>query len=314
MYADFAQFEWSRFVTVPTYQYPKNQFLNSFLHHWLSLSRREKIELPFKSLLFKKYLHIAFEPFDDDKPLCFILYGRVFEFYGKTLTKRLRKRYKQCRIVCYLGDLLASFQCSMHYMRSACDVICTFDKGEAEKYGLVFCQEPFSWHDVKTEFGSINKRYDVTFVGLAKNRLTEILRLYSELTARGFLCDFHIFGVPKEAQLYPEHISYNKRLSFKEVLRHVLEAHCILEIMQVDGVSPTTRFSEAMLYERNLLTNCRSLASCAKKNVSVFDVDHPERIDYDFIRKPCTVLNDSYKELLSIKTMVRTVEAAITAL
>ena len=96
---------------------------------------------------------------------------------------------------------------------------------------------------------------DVFFVGRAKDRLAELHNAYKCLNSKGFRCDFYITGVAKEDCAYPEDIHYNTHLTYSETLAHVMKSKGILEIVQKGANAFTFRLDEALIYDKNIITN-----------------------------------------------------------
>jgi hypothetical protein len=243
----------------------------------------------------------------DAKPICFILNGICFEFYHNQLTDYLRRTYPGCKLVLYLGDLIRSYKFDINQSNNIFDVVATFDKGESLCYDLLYCEEPFSFHQI--ERNPALDSIDVTFVGSAKGRLRDILAIYEILDEAGLHCDFHITGVPENQQKYADKILYNKQLSFYEVLQHVIASRCILEVLQQGESSPTTRVSEAIAYGKKLLSNCLELETKPyynPKHISIFK--NPESIDIEFIKRDTGIINYNYIQNLSPLRMIENIE------
>lgn len=238
--------------------------------------------------------------------ICFIVYARVYEFFGCAITNFLRKNYAGCICVCYFGDLVDSFNLNLKNLRADFDYIFSFDEEECKKYNFLFLQEPFSYIEHKNN--DVNK-FDVTFVGAAKNRLAEILNIYELFKSHNLKLDFNIVNVEKKKQQYTDEIIYNKRLSFVDVLNHVLESKCILEVMQKNAYSPSSRFAEAVLYKKYLITNCK-VFDLPKEDIpeNVIYFENPEDIDLKKISVPLNFDNKKYIDMLSIETMIKSIE------
>jgi hypothetical protein len=244
----------------------------------------------------------------DDKPLCFILNGGSFRLYRNHLTNYLRRTFPDCKLVLYLGDLIKTYKFDIVACKNIFDIVATFDKSESLCHDLLYYEEPFSFHQI--EKNTALDSSDVTFVGFAKGRLRDILTIYEMLEKAGLRCDFHITGVPENQKKYADKISYNKPLSFYEVLQHVIVSRCILEVLQQGGSSPTTRVSEAIAYGKKLLSNCFELKTKPYYNpkyISLFET--PKNIDIEFIKKDIGIINYNYIQNLSPLRMIENIES-----
>lgn len=251
---------------------------------------------------------------DSDERICFILYSRVYESFRAQICKFLRKNYKDCIIVVYYGDLISRHIGSINEAKKDADLVCVFDEEDAKIYEVDWLLEPFSESIREFDFLSPDAnpiRWDVTFVGHAKNRYKKIIKLYEKLTEAGLVCDFNIVGVPEKDRLYSSAIKY-ENLSFRELLRHVVSSRCVAEIMQDKGISPTTRYTESMIFYKNLLTDCVAFESNTPPNVIFFkDI---EDIDADKV-KEIKILHEYnrqvYYDMFSIKTMLESINTIL---
>lgn len=249
-----------------------------------------------------------------DDAICFILYGRIYESYGSSIIRYLRKNYQNCKIVVYLGDLVSRHKISLEKMKKEIDAVFSFDKGDAKKHRLIWCLEPFSAEILKSEvFINQETKWDVTYVGTDKGRYDSIIRLYEKLRDFGFRCDFHIIGVEHKLGCYSNEIGAVP-LSFMELLQHVNSSKCILEIVQAGEQSPTTRFSEAMLFGKYLLTNCDYFRDKNNRPPNVIylkNIEEIDSIDLQIIMEISHYDKEKYIEMFSIKNMVKTIDVAL---
>ena len=143
-------------------------------------------EISDKKEYYKK--RIINELQDTKESICFIVYGRILEWWSVSIPNLLREICHDCTVFAYFGDLIEKHQLDINRIKKECDYVCTFDLGDANKYDLFFCQEPYSGYDLE----SCENQYDVCFVGRAKDRLDKILNTYSFLSNQGFVCEFYI--------------------------------------------------------------------------------------------------------------------------
>ena len=121
--------------------------------------------------------------------------------------------------------------------------VITYDELDAGKFG-------FGWH---TQFFNIKSfqqaaslqnntfLYDFFFVGYAKNRVEEIERIHSMLSA--YACKF------VTVQTASDYIPYSRYMEM------AIQSRCIVEIVRTGDPSCTLRPLEAMSVRRKLLTN-----------------------------------------------------------
>lgn len=230
-----------------------NRFLQFlFRLHW-SYSINRKINLPFKSIWFKRMYR---QKFRSNLPLCFVYMGANNIRFDGGFTDYVRKQSSKNRQVMLHNDLIAK-KCNYDYLevRKKVDLATTYDKAEAEKYGIAYFPET-TYSKLLPDPQKPEFKQDVYFLAMAKDRLPKIIQVYDHLEKNGIKCLFQICGVKPENQVNREGIQYIEPISYKENLQHVLESKCILEIIQGGSSDITTRVLEAIAYRRRLLTDC----------------------------------------------------------
>ena len=82
----------------------------------------------------------------------------------------------------------------------------------------------------------------------------------------------------------------DKDLTYKDMLFYSVNSECILEIVQNNASGYTSRFLEAIMYDKKLITNNKAV-----KNDKFFNknwisiISDPKEIDINFIRNKCQV-------------------------
>lgn len=135
----------------------------------------------------------------------------------------------------------------------------------------------------------ISKEYpesDVFFAGKAKNRLEKLLKIYKILTNAGLKCKFYLTGVDKNKRTQLQGIEYaDKFMSYKDMLYHSVNSRCILDINQENADGYTSRFLEAVMFNKRLLTDNKSIASSefySEDNIQI--IDNYQHINTSFVR------------------------------
>ena len=252
--------------------------------------------------IFKNEIFIRDESGKSDKKI-FIFTGRVYEQYGEKIVQYVKTRFYGCVTVLYIVDMVYSMKYSIEKAKEVFDYVCSFDKGDAETYEINFLIEPFSVRLLR-KLPCVEKSiYDITFVGHAKNRYERIISIYEALRKNGLKCDFHISGVPKQNQKYADEIHYGW-IGFKELLMCVKRSECVLELVQNDEYSATTRYSEAMLLGKNLLSDCRALEEEENREENIFTFHKVEEIPFEELKKKKPYNLDKYETKFSIKEFI----------
>ncbi|MFZ3155941.1 MAG: hypothetical protein WA124_00360 [Smithella sp.] len=112
--------------------------------------------------------------------------------------------------------------------------------------------------------------YYLVSCDISKNRLRKIIHTYEFLVSHDIKCDFHIFEVNEKEKRYSNGINYNKWLPYKEVLKRMHRSRCVLEILQKPGEGPTIRSTEAIVYNKKIITNDAGAAANIHTNILCF--------------------------------------------
>ena len=232
-----------------------------------------------------------------------IIYSRVYERFGTAVLKYYRKRYSNCKLVCYYGDLIECHCCDIQDIKKHFDLVASFDKEQAAKYDIAYIHEPYSYTPKENKVAPI---YDIFFVGAAKGerRLNMIHKIYNRLSSLNFKCLFYIVGVDEKNQINRQ-IIYNQPIPYHDVIEKIQKSRFILEVMQDDAVSPSSRFSESVIFNKGLITDCRVFTDdFLPPNVIRFN--KIEDIDTEKIEKLSFSKNDleKYRYPLSIDNMI----------
>lgn len=241
---------------------------------------------------------------DNKNKNCYIIYGRVLEFYGPCLLRYLKQNDPEGIFVCYLGDVVSSFTFSISSLKKKFDLIFSCDKKDAAKHEILFLQEPYSY----IESDEFPIEFDFSFVGSEKGRLNKILTIYEVLTGNGYKCKFYINGVREEEQRYPEDIIYNHYISYHEVVNIIKKSRCIIEVLQEEADTTTTRYSEALLYHRYLLTDSEYLRNMNPTPPNIIPIDYSCWDNLEKINQPLHYDNTVYIEELSIHKMILSID------
>lgn len=240
-------------ITQFLYHLHMNKYLNRFF------------EIPFQQLWYK-YFYRGVEK----KDICFVFLMDWVKPQKRGLVDALKVRYPKARFVLYLEDLVSSHSFDTDEAKKF-DLVITYDKGDAERYGYEFMPTFLSKIEIKE-----NKvpNSNCSFVGLAKNRVDLINTLYNKLIGAGLKCDFIVSGL-KDKTKQIDGIKYIKRdISYMDYLKHVDRTDCIVELMQKNATGYTLRTWEALLYGKKLLTNnkcIRTASFYSPKQFIVFD-------------------------------------------
>ena len=277
-----------------------SQFLKKlFKLHW-AYRINAKVNLPLKSLWFSRMYR---QKFDNDLPLCFVFMGGNSIRFDGGFSDYVRKKDPRNKVVVIHNDLIAK-KCLYDYslVRNKVDLAVTYDKQEAQKYGIHYFQET-TYSKLVEEPEHVEFEQDVYFLGAAKDRLPKILAVYRKLCDAGVKCKFQIAGVSKENQVPGEGLEYISGIPYKESLNHIIHSKCVLELIQSGSCDITTRALEAIAYRRRLLTDCPICDSEYFHDGQLQVFSDPEMIDVAFIKRPMTA--EQYAPLFDLNPLRR---------
>lgn len=219
-----------------------------------NLSVNKYISTPFRRIVFPWLFPSIFEL---QKPMCFIFFENQFAVINTCYIEYLRKKHPDAKFVLYMHDIVSSLPYyDIESYKQRFDLILSYDRGDCERYNLTYFPTPYSHYPIKNPK---KEDIDVFFCGAAKTRYKTILNVYRRLVEQGLKCKFFIVGVPKDEQIHGEGLIYDQRISYIENLEYVASSKCILEIMQENADGFTPRLWEAIMYDKHLITNNKSI-------------------------------------------------------
>lgn len=214
--------------------------------------------------------------------------------------KKCRSLNKKVKISLYLLNAMDAKSPIMNGVRPKIDKfnwdnIYTTDPKDAENYGYKYLGfNYYSAHNI----GHItpDKTSDVFFVGGLKGGRTKLIYdLYEHLASKGFTCDFYLMPIDNKNVKRLQGIYYYKSWRpYEEILQHVQQTKCIIEIVQGGQSGATLRYVEAVCMNKKLLTNNPNIVNFPFYNpkwmrvfTSIEDVDtgwiqKEEHVEYNY--------------------------------
>ena len=246
-YNDLRQCEQILCVDMPLQGYPKVFRYLYNLHHSARLNSLFK--LPLKKIWYPFYFKSNLKKKDK---VCFVLQIRLPIQY----LAYLKTKYPESRFVSIYRDLRRVTEVNNpdYPDNPIFDLQMTIDKKEAKKYGWIHFDEIES--KIKVPVASNYPLHDVFFAGKAKDRLPRLLEAYSILTNAGVNCYYYLTDVPDKEKVELPGVMYaNGFMQYSEMLYHTVNSKCVLEINQKEAVGYTSRFLEAVMYNKRLITD-----------------------------------------------------------
>lgn len=240
------------------------------------------------------------------KPVCVLL----FRMFDVVYLKWLRLQYPQTKFVLFLRDLYETKQplVSFYKKDNLIDVWGTYDENEFVKYNMDFYYPEI---ESKLDFShlDITPKVDVFFAGAAKNRYQKLLKAYDYLTSFGIRCHFIIMDVNDKEKENRDGIEYTRDLiPYKDMLIYSLQCKCMLEINQENAVGNTSRLLEAIMYNKKLITNNKSVINNQFYNPNYIRIfDDISEIEPDFVLKDI-IVDFGYNNEFSPTGLIQKVE------
>lgn len=207
------------------------------------------INLPFKSLWWP---YIIRNTFKIKKPICFVFLGRM----SLPFITFIKQSFKDSKAVLIFRDLRKVTEKYFPDLpdNPIFDLQFTIDRSEAKKYGWIHFDEFESKPSVLVT-GDYPES-DVFFAGKAKDRLQRLIKAYDILSGAGLRVKYYLTGVPEKDQVQRDGITYAKKfMPYSEMLSHTINSRCVLEINQEEAVGYTSRFLEAVMFNKRLITD-----------------------------------------------------------
>lgn len=224
--------------------------------------------------------------FKEKKPFCFVVANRYLKV---DYLRWLKKRYAGCKFVMPHRDLVKvtyeSPSYSEAFLNDFFDLRLTYDQGESIKYGLPF------FHEIESKINmSLSAEYpvsDVFFCGAAKDRLPKLIDAYDRFTSAGLKCYFYIAFAKPEEKVYREGITYaDVYMPYMEMLYNSVNARCMFDINQTGAVGYTSRFLEAIMYNKRFITDNLSVKDSKYYNPQYIQViTDVSEIDVNFVKQ-----------------------------
>ncbi len=238
----------------------------------------------FPLLWLWKYF-VAYGDIKKNEDVIFVYWTTWFLRLSKCgFIKYIKRKYPKTQHIVRYTDVHAARKYYTEELREYIDEAYIFDKVEAEKLNMKYYRLNCSKHNIDIKE---NIPYsDLFFVGQAKDRYDELIKVFEWCKRHDVSTNFHIIGVPKEKQLYVGEINYPETfIPYEETLQICMQSKCVLELQLADVTSYSNRVYEALIYGKRVLSNNQYL-----KNEEFFSDDYMcvfedvENIDPDFVK------------------------------
>ena len=232
-----------------------------------------------------------------------------YNSYVAGTLRRYKKYWPNLRYVAYYLDIVdvhVSFDANYLAREGVFDLCYTVDKKDAEKHGMIHFHTCYA---ADPQNAAICPQIDMYFCGVTKNRQEQLAAVAQKCQTNGVSCkiDLICFEEVPELKAYASTVNLlpaGTLLSYNQVLENELSSRCILEIVQKNQVALTLRAYEAVVYNRKLLTNCKSILDFPYYNPAYMQYfEKVEDIDWQWVKED-TPVDYSYKGEFSPKLLM----------
>lgn len=171
----------------------------------------------------------------------------------------------------YLVNHISQFRCF------------TFDPEDARDTGYKHTMNIYSCQDAPT--GGISA--DIYFSFLGKDRLDLVRDITEYLELGKIKCNIIYVGhIGKDENKLGSVKNVEKRMQYPDILKDVLQANCLLEVLRPEQTGVTLRYYEALCYNKKLLTNNKNIINLPFYNSQYMKVfEKPSDIDCQWVRR-----------------------------
>ena len=222
---------------------------------------KKGLRLPFRALWNGEVLgNLAFA---EEKPLCFVFCATLRRYADTDLFRYIKRQYSDAKVVLLLRDVVEVTTSPLsgngfEYIERTFDRIYSINEFDVQQYGFHPINVMCSQYPVP-ENPAIEPS-DVVFVGKVKDRAETINRLYQRFTEAGLKCDFTVMADSSQKN--------------------------ILEVTQKNISSVSSRYLEALCYNKKLISDVKKISGLKFYNPHFMQLfDRPEDIDIDFIKR-----------------------------
>lgn len=270
---------------------------------------------PLLKNFFYPWFSILRVPFHNDMENCILFFnsGFLMELDMKVL-KKLKKKNNGLKFILYIVDPEVQFCVSKYKEIIGCmDLVYAINKEDCGRFGYRYYPLVFSKTDEDTGMGAVTQKgeeTDIYYLGSGGDRTEVLKEIYNKCHGEGVKTDFYVHnnGTRQESDGI---VFQDVPVPYWENIRRITRTNCILELMHREFDNPTQRYSEAVAYNKKILTNNKKITAFDFYDPRYMQVfQSPEEIDMAFIKNREEV-NYGYQGEFSPKLLVREISQAL---
>ncbi|OUZ17191.1 hypothetical protein A5868_002130 [Enterococcus sp. 12F9_DIV0723] len=217
--------------------------------------------------------------------------------YSIPIVRYINKKFPSIRIIVWYSNPVSKDTPIRFYKELDCE-IWSFDKDDCQKYHLR-SNNQFIDHEMFNNLSNEIK-YDLSFVGLDKGRLRQLLDLKCKFNEKNISTYLYIVNSNKNSS---DSYDYEDRISYKELLNIEANSRALLDIVQPEQKGQTLRPIEALFFKKKIVTNNYSILETDfynYKNIFVLGRDNIESIE-EFLKSDYEDISSDVLEKYTVK-------------
>ncbi|WP_459127764.1 hypothetical protein [Latilactobacillus curvatus] len=177
------------------------------------------------------------------------------------VTKYINHYYPEINVRIWYNNIVEK-EVNPSKFKKTSGILYSFDRNDSEKYNLHYVNQYIDLtpiEEVKNSYTDRDYLYDIAFIGRSKGRLPQLLAYKKLFDEANFNTFYHI--VISGEDRFEKNYSFQKELSYKEMLTLQSKARIILDILQDGQYGITLRPLEALFMKKKLITNNRNICN-----------------------------------------------------
>ncbi len=176
------------------------------------------------------------------------------KIYTERRLKKIKNKFPNTKFILLFVDAVFQKQAKNAFgltNRNLFDLIYTFDRNDANKYGFIYMNTPYS----KTFDYSLGE--GVYFCGSDKGRTKELIEIAKRLSELKVKYQFDVYGNEELSNSYFK-VRKSGYKKYTDIVLKTLEFNCIIDLVQKGRKADTglsLRVYEATVYNKVLITN-----------------------------------------------------------
>lgn len=240
-----------------------------------------KFNLPFKSIWYEQW------KYELDKYETIILFDYIFE---KDIVRYIEKNASDKRLIFYYWNKINDSDIKIRDITKKFEYW-SFDIEDCEKYDMKYNPQFYIPSDIKNS----DIVYDVSFIGLDKGRVSEIIKLKDIFEKNNMNTKLVVKKDRGDKNKKFDYMYTQNFIEYNEVINLISKSRCLLDIVKQGQVGLTIRVLEALYYSKKLITNNKDIIKYDlynPNNIFIIGVDDFSSIR-DFIDRPYEEVDES---------------------